>query len=53
MKDVLEQKYYNHWCLFVLGMCLLLGHSISEPDLVLADYCFKKFAQDFEGLYGI
>jgi len=52
MKEVLQEKYFNHWCLFVLGITLLLGHSISQPDLALAAYCFTKFSEDFEPLYG-
>ena len=43
---------FNHWCLFVLAMSILLSDSISPENLVVAAFCLTKFYSEFARFYG-
>ena len=53
LREKLPEKFYNHWCLLVLGISLLLGPSNSPADLEIASYCLEEFYSQFEGLCGL
>ncbi|KAK3910803.1 hypothetical protein KUF71_004291 [Frankliniella fusca] len=53
LKDLLEPEDYNHFSLFVKGVCLLNPNSISEDDLKESEIHLTRFVGEFEGLYGV
>lgn len=52
LKDILPEKYFQHYLLLVIGFHLLLGEEVSQHQLEMADVCFKNFYVEFSELYG-
>lgn len=44
MKDLLPDQHFSHWCCYVIGISLLLGHSISPAQLKLASQLLNLLA---------
>jgi len=53
LQGALPSTHYLHWLLFVNGIHLLMGTSISVEDLEKADLCLLKFVRLVPQLYGI
>lgn len=51
--DLMDEKYFSHYKLFVKAITILNSHSISYEDLEEAEICLDKFVKDFEYLYGL
>ncbi|KAJ8677405.1 hypothetical protein QAD02_013192 [Eretmocerus hayati] len=52
LAGLMEQKYYDHWFLFVYGLTLCLRDRVSADDRRRAKQAFDKFADGIEELYG-
>ena len=48
----MDEKYVQHWLLFVGAIFLLLQESISEDDLLTAEAMLRLFVRDIGALYG-
>lgn len=53
LHGIMDQNYFQHYSMLVMGLYLLNKDSISEGDLNLASQLLTKFVIDFEGLYGL
>lgn len=53
LRRVLPARYLNHFFLFVYGIYVLLGDSISNESIALSEVCLAKFVIQLEQLYGI
>jgi hypothetical protein len=52
LKDILAEKYLEHFCMLSEGIYLLLGDSISEDELARAEGLLDCFYKTFSNLYG-
>ena len=53
LRGILPAGYLNHFFLFVYGIYVLLGDSISNDSIALSEVCLSKFVIQLEQLYGI
>ena len=53
LQGILPSRYLNHFFLFVYGIYTLLGDSISDDAISLAEFCLTKFVIQLEELYGL
>ena len=53
LRGILPARYLNHFFLFVYGIYVLLGNSISNESIALSEVCLAKFVIQLEQLYGI
>ncbi|KAJ8667647.1 hypothetical protein QAD02_009310 [Eretmocerus hayati] len=52
LAGLMEQKYYDHWFLFVYGLTLCLRDRVSDDDRRRAKKAFDLFCEQIEELYG-
>lgn len=52
LKDILEQEYFDHFKLLVIGISLLCQPSISEQMIRDSSRALHEFVRRFEHLYG-
>lgn len=50
---VMDQVYFNHFKLLVLGVSLLCKDSVSEADIALSQNLLDEFVRRYEQLYGL
>ena len=53
LNGVMEQNYFQHFTMLVMGTYILNKSSISNEELHLASQLLTKFVTDFEILYGL
>lgn len=51
--DVMNEKYFKHYLLFVHGTSICNSSSISKNDLNFADLLLHQFVREFSDLYGL
>ncbi|XP_074629306.1 uncharacterized protein LOC141886900 [Acropora palmata] len=52
MRGVLDEEYYQYYTLFVSGIFLLSGRSISPEQMEMAGKCLMHFVEMFDAYYG-
>ena len=52
MRGVLDEEYYQHYTLFVSGIFLLSGRSISPEQMEMAGKYLMHFVEMFDAYYG-
>lgn len=50
---VMDQVYFNHFQLFVLGISLLCKDSVTEADIVMSQSLLDLFVREYEHWYGL
>ena len=53
LKDVLPERYFNHYSLLVLSIFILLSNNISQTELQVAESCLHHFYEDYSSLFGM
>ena len=51
-KDILPNKYFEHYVLLVGSIHILMSDDISDFDIQLAECCLNHFYIQFSDLYG-
>lgn len=51
LRDILSDEYFNHYCLLVISLHILLSDNITEDMLLLAEESLHKFYLQFPNLY--
>ena len=52
LHDILDPKYFEHYCLLVSSLHILLSEVITENMLRLAQTCLQTFYEQYSGYYG-
>lgn len=53
LRNILPDRYFRHWLLLVFAFHVFLSASITEADLIDAEYALKKYVAQVEGLFGL
>jgi hypothetical protein len=48
---VLPDKYFQHYCKFVRGLCVMSQYRITPAEVVDACVCFAEWEQEMEEMY--
>jgi len=51
LSSVMQEKYFQHWLLFVSAMYSLLQDTVTETEVVRAETMLRMFLRDFGELY--
>ena len=53
INDIMNERYFAHYLLLVLGISLLFQTSVSPQDIVIASQALHVYVLRFEPLYGL
>jgi len=52
LKNILPNKFLNHWSLFVKALAILMQNSVAKSEAVYADRYLQQFVSGIDRLYG-